>query len=171
MRLRFYISFVLVLMVLISLIAFSCTYKKFGEDQDLYLIAKTTTDFVWYKNSKTKLPKTTGSGHSQPLLSTRFNAIAAANLDANFKVKTGSGFAEESLIVKELYDSDGKLDLYAILYKKATHANADSRGWVWGYINADGSVRIGSSKKGKDCTSCHSQSGNEDYTLMNKFFP
>ena len=77
MQARFYISFVLVLVVLFGLFLFSCTYKKFGEDQDLYLKAKTTTDFVWYKNSNAKLPKTSGSGHSQPLLSTRFNAIQA----------------------------------------------------------------------------------------------
>ncbi len=171
MQSHFYSPFFLVLTLLYSIVLFSCTYKKFGEDQDLYLKAKTTTDFVWYKNSSAKLPKSSGSGHQQPLLSTRFNAVAATNLDANFKVKIGNSFADESLIVKELYDSDGKIDLYAILYKKATHANADSRGWVWGYINADGSVRISSSKKGNDCTSCHSQSGNEDYTLMNKFFP
>ncbi len=160
----------LCLSVLFGTIWYSCSYKKVGEDLDLYAIAKSSDNFVWYKNSNIKHSKSIGSGHAQPFFKTRFNAIAALNLDSTFKIKTGSPFAEGSVIVKELYE-DSNIDVYAILVKNASHKSADSRGWVWGYIYGDGSVKISSSKKGSDCSGCHSQSGNEDYILMNKFFP
>lgn len=170
MKQRFVLSITLLFIVSSAMILFSCKHK-IEEDQDLYLKAKSTTNFVWYKNSSSQLQKSSGTGHSQPFLNTRFNDIAQGNLTPSNKVKAGSPFANGSLIVKELYDSNGKLELYAILYKMTSHANADSKGWVWGYINAGGSVRTPSSKKGSDCTSCHSQTGNEDYTLMNKYSP
>ena len=44
-------------------------------------------------------------------------------------------------------------------------------GWVWGYINADESIAAPASEKGSQCISCHSQSDNIDYMLMNKYFP
>jgi hypothetical protein len=160
---------ILFFLVVLGTVLFSCKHK-IEEDQDLYLMSKSTENFVWYKNSSTQLSKSAGSGHSQPFLNTRFNSVAQSNLDANFKVKIGQKFPEKSLIVKELYEN-GKLDQYAILYKNSSHKNADSKGWVWGYINSDGSVKIPSSKKGESCASCHSQSGNEDYMLMNKYYP
>ena len=158
------------LFVLISALCFSCKYDKFGEDVDIYSFAKTIDNYVWYKSSSNQLARSASSGHPQPFLKTRFNNLAAQNLDSLFKVKANGKFKEGSVIVKELYEN-GKLDLYAVLYKNSSHKNADAKGWVWGYINADGSVRIPSSKKGAECISCHSQSGNEDYMLMNKFFP
>jgi hypothetical protein len=84
---------------------------------------------------------------------------------------TGSTFPEGSLIVKELNDNSTTLGRYAILYKKSGSADADAKGWVWGYINADGGVAETASKKGSSCTSCHSQADNIDYMLMNKYFP
>ena len=79
--------------------------------------------------------------------------------------KYNSGF------VKELNDNSTTLGRYAILYKKSGSADADAKGWVWGYINADGGVAETASKKGSSCTSCHSQADNIDYMLMNKYFP
>lgn len=167
---RFYISIALFIVTGTSVVLYSCKHK-IEEDQDLYLKAKETTGFVWYKNSSNKLSKSPGSGHSQPFLNTRYNSVASSNLDANYKIKSGSPFETGSVIVKELYDSNGKLELYAMLYKNPSHKNADGKGWVWGYIFPDGKVNIGSSKKGEACIGCHSQSGNEDYMLMNKYFP
>lgn len=140
-------------------------------DRELYEMAKSTSDFTWFKNSDTLLPKSSGSAHVKPFLKTRYNSIAATMLDANGYVKSNIVFPEGSLIVKELYDNANTLSRYAILYKKSSDPNADAKGWVWGYINTDGSVAESASAKGKSCISCHSQSDNIDYMLMNKYFP
>ena len=73
-------------------------------------------------------------------------------------------------MVKELFSSEATLGRFAILYKSENNENADDKGWVWGYVNADGSISESSSNKGKSCIGCHSQAGNIDYMLMNKFF-
>jgi len=85
--------------------------EAIGTDKELYEMSKTTSGFVWYKNSNALLDKSSGS------------------------------------------------------------ADADAKGWVWGYINADGTVAESASKKGSSCISCHSQTNNIDYMLMNKYFP
>lgn len=151
----------------------SCKKDKAGKDIDteLFDMAKETSGFVWYKNVDTLLPISAGSGHAYPYLRTRFNSIAASQLEANGKVKTTADFPEGSLIVKELYSSQTTLSRYAILYKKAENENADAIGWVWGYINADGSVATSATGKGGSCITCHSQAGNIDYMLMNAYFP
>lgn len=142
-----------------------------GTDKELYEMAQTTSGFVWYKNSNVLLAKSSGSGHSQPFLRTRYNSIAASKLDGDGKILAGAAFPEGSLIVKELHDNSSTVERYAILYKKSGSVDADANGWVWGYINANGTVAESSSKKGSSCISCHSQIDNIDYMLMNKYFP
>jgi hypothetical protein len=151
----------------------SCKHeeKGTGTDKELYDMAVVATGFTWYKNSAVKLDKSAGSGHAQPFLNTRYNAVAATQLDSSGKVKPGAVFPNGSLIVKELYDKSGRLERYAILYKSTGHKDADSKGWVWGYINYDGSVSEPASRKGSICINCHSQINSIDYMLMNKFFP
>lgn len=151
----------------------SCKKDKAGKDIDteLYDMAKETSGFVWYKNSDSLLPISSGSGHSYPFLRTRFNSIAASQLESNGKIKVTADFPEGSVIVKELYSSETNLSRYAVLYKKAENENADANGWIWGYINSDGSVATSATGKGASCISCHSQAGNIDYMLMNTYFP
>jgi hypothetical protein len=142
-----------------------------GTDKLLYDMARETTGFTWFKKSDALLNTTSGSGHSFPFLRTRYNQVAAASLDDQGKITAGSVFPEGSLIVKEFHDSSKKLGRYAILYKEAGNQDADSKGWVCGYINADGTVAESSAEKGKSYNTCHNQSGNIDYMLMNKYFP
>ncbi len=123
-----------------------------------------------YKKSSAFLPKSSGTGHSESFLRTRFNSIAMAKLGTDGKVMAGISFPEGSLIVKELYNDTTKVSKYAILYKQSSNPNADSKGWVWGYLNGDGTVIASADKKGSGCISCHSQTGSIDYTLMNKYF-
>lgn len=145
--------------------------KTFSEtDYELFKMAEKKDGFVWYKNSEEYLDKSSGTGHSNPLLRTRYNAIAAAMLDSNGRIMEGVNFPEGALIVKELYDSNKKLERYAILYKNATSPDADAKGWVWGYINSNNTSAAPASQKGKSCISCHSQENNIDYMLMNKYF-
>ena len=75
------------------------------------------------------------------------------------------------MIVKELYENSTTVSRYAILYKKTDSPSADAKGWVWGYIDANGKVAEPASNKGKACISCHNQADNIDYMLMNKYFP
>ena len=142
-----------------------------GIDKVMYDMARTTDGFTWYKNSDDLLDKSAGSGHPQPFLRTRYNTAAAEQLDPDGKVKAGAVFADGSFVVKELIDDASNVERYAILYKKAGDPDADANGWVWGYIDADGSVAVPASEKGGACIGCHQQDGNIDYMLMNKFFP
>jgi Cytochrome P460 len=139
-------------------------------DQELLDLSKSATGFTWYKNSDALLPKSSGTGHSQPLLRTRYNDVAAAMLDMDGKVKAGTVFPDGSLIVKELNNNATTIGRYAILYKQSGHADADADGWVWGYINANGSVAEPAANKGNGCRGCHGQADHIDFTLMNKFF-
>lgn len=161
------------LIVLLSGVISSCRSDKAPNDTDviLYEMATSNEEFTWYKNSDILLNKSSGSGHPQSHLRTRYNSIAATKLDTNGKIIHGSVFPEGSLIVKELFENTTTLSRYAILYKNESNADADANGWVWGYIDSDGLVAAPASSKGNSCISCHSQSDNIDYMLMNKFFP
>jgi hypothetical protein len=163
---------VAIFLLLITVLS-SCKHEREsqGTDAELYELAKATSGFVWYKQNSNLLDKSAGSGHPQPFLRTRYNSIAATQLDSDGKVRTDAVFANGSLIVKELHASASSLARYAILYKNPLSEDADSRGWVWGYIDADGNVAQTASNKGSACISCHSQEGSIDYTLMNISFP
>jgi len=145
--------------------------KARGTDGELLSMAKETEGFVWFKNDNSILDVTVGSAHPQPLLRTKYNTTAATMLDSNYRVTEGITFPDGSLIVKELYDDQTTIGRWAILYKQSGHKDADATGWVWGYINGSGSVAAPAEDKGQACISCHSQSGNIDMTLMNKYFP
>jgi hypothetical protein len=164
--------FPFLILSLIVLTLEACKKNKVADiDDELYDLSKETSGFTWYKNSSSFLNKSSGSGHSQPLLRTRYNAVAATMLDASGKVMEGISFPEGSLIVKELNENSSTLERYAILYKKADSEYADANGWIWGYLEEDGKVILPASDKGSSCISCHSQTGNIDYMLMNKYFP
>jgi hypothetical protein len=155
-----------------TLILESCKHKSIDPvDSELLEKSKNLTGVVWYKNSDAFLDKSSGTGHNFRYLRTRYNAIAARKLEANGKIISGAKFDEGSLIVKELYKDKNSLNRYAALYKDSKNEYADAQGWVWAYIDADGKVAAPASERGKSCISCHTQSSNIDYMLMNKFFP
>jgi hypothetical protein len=161
------------LIALFLLVIFSCKKRlepAIGIDKEMFLMAIQSSDFTWYKNDPTYLGRSSGSGHSYSMLRTRYNAIAAAMLDSNGKVKEGASFPEGSFIVKEL-SNDNTPGRYAMLLKRAAAAEADEKGWVWGYVNSDERVVTAASEKGDACKGCHNQEGSIDYMLMNKFFP
>ena len=163
---------------LATCLVITCTFHSCKDDEEAVGIDKQLLDmatevagFTWYKNSDVLLNKSAGSGHGEPFLRTRYNSTASAMLDNTGKIIPGSDFPEESLVVKELYDNTTDIGRYAILYKSSSNEYADANGWVWGYINADGTVAASATEKGSGCISCHSQSGNIDYMLMNIYFP
>lgn len=167
------ISIKICVLFCVSLFFVSCKKEKVPDDTDikLYNMAVKTTGFTWYKFSDMNLDKSSGSGHNFPFLRTRFNDVAATQLDANGKVIDGIDFPEGSLIVKELINQDLDIERYAILYKESSNEFADADGWVWGYINSDKTIAASALDKGASCISCHQQAGNIDQVLMNKFFP
>ncbi len=140
-------------------------------DKMLYDMSKSSNGFIWYKKTDALLETSSGSAHPGSFLRTRYNTVAATKLDGAGKIMDGVSFPEGSLIVKELYENSTNLIRYAVLYKKSNSPDADEKGWVWGYINADGGISLAASTKGSVCKGCHSQSGNIDYMLMNKYFP
>ncbi len=151
----------------------ACKHDPDGDPIDALLLemARNTNGHVWYKNSDALLPRSIGSAHNQAFLRTRYDAIAAGILDENGQVVTDTVFPVGSLIVKELWDDASTLSLYAILYKRPDDQNADIDGWVWGYVQPDGTARQPASNQGSACRSCHGQADNIDFSLMNKFFP
>jgi len=165
------IRFVLLSISLSTL--YSCTKDQIliGTDKELYDMSIETTGFTWFQNSSNLLEKSSGSGHPQPYLKTRYNEIAASQLDSSGRILSDANFPDGSLIVKELYDNTSDIGRYAILYKKADHEDADANGWVWGYVDNDENIAAPASTKGASCISCHSQSESIDYMLMNKFYP
>ena len=148
----------------------SCKKDAEGIDLELLNMARETNGFVWYKNSDAWLPKSAGSGHNYTSLRTRYNSTAATQLDGDGKVMANAAFPDGSLIVKELSNGTS-VERYSILYKRSDSEHADNNGWVWGYVNEDGTVATTAEEKGAICTGCHLQPDNIDYMLMNKFFP
>ena len=163
------ITFIIMTTILLS----SCKKEQVPNDVDvkLYNMSVIETGFSWYKFTDAYLDKSSGSGHNFPFLRTRYNGVAATVLDVDGKIQVGANFPEGSLIVKELINDDLSIGRYAILYKESDNDFADANGWVWGYINGDKTIAAPASEKGAACISCHQQSGNIDYMLMNTFFP
>jgi len=166
-----FLIFAFTIVMTISLSSCKKDKEAEGIDKQLLDMAQSTSGFTWYKNSSALLNKSSGSGHNYPFLRTRFNGIAASMLDTNGRIIEGAEFPENSFIVKELYNDASTLGRYAMLYKQSNNSSADANGWIWGYINADGTVAVSAEDKGQQCISCHLQDGNIDYMLMNKFFP
>ncbi|MHB1048733.1 MAG: hypothetical protein ACYC09_01540 [Bacteroidota bacterium] len=137
-------------------------------EADLYAMGKDPTGFVFYKNSADTIVKAGGSGHPDPKLRTRYNAVAARSLDTSGKVKAGTVFPDSSLIVKELFTND-VLTTYVFMLKRPGDKNADANGWVWAETYASGSTLYAASNKGFGCINCHSTG--IDYTRMNDTHP
>ncbi|MCB0790169.1 MAG: cytochrome P460 family protein [Flavobacteriales bacterium] len=140
-------------------------------DDALYRMALDQEGHVWYGFSDALLPKSAGSGHGEPLLRTRYNDVAATLLDSMGKVLPDTVFPVGALVVKELWENDGTIGTYAVLFKKPSEPAADADGWVWGYFTGDGEVRVTALDQGAACRTCHGQPGHIDRTLMNIYFP
>lgn len=138
-------------------------------DADLYLLAKGTTNKTFYKFSTDTLLKGGNSAHVHPKLRTWYNTKATTQLDAQGKVKTSPVFPDSSLIVKEIYNSNGTLLWYAILFKLSSATNKGPGDWVWSELEANGNPLISASEKGAGCAGCHSVG--VGYTRMNDVHP
>ncbi len=163
--------FALTLLFIFALDACKKKDEAEGIDKQLLDMAKNSSGFTWYMNDASLLDRSQGSGHNYPFFRTRYNQLAASMLDSSGRIMDSILFPEGSLVVKDLYSDASTLARYAVLYKQPNSSYADARGWIWGYINADGTVAVSAEEKGQQCINCHSQEGNIDYMLMNKYFP
>ncbi|MFN4774080.1 MAG: hypothetical protein ACK6DR_18680 [Gemmatimonas sp.] len=137
-------------------------------DATLSAAARQTSGWTYYKLRPDTLVRAQSSGHSEARLRTRYNAIAAALLDASGKVRPGASFPDSSLIVKELLVGN-RLSRYAVMYKLRGSPNAGTGGWLWAYYAPDGSTQIGIGARGASCISCHASG--IDQTRMNDSHP
>ena len=161
----------LAIMAVLALIACRHEADTYGIDRELLERARSAEASVWYANDDALLERSSGSGHLEALLRTRFNAKAARVLDDDGRVVEDTVFPTGSLIVKELWSNTTTLGTYAVMLKRPGDPAADPDGWIWGYLRETGEVRVSALDRGASCRSCHSQSGNIDRTLMNAYFP
>lgn len=137
-------------------------------DAAISALARAASGWTYYKNRTDTLLRSVGSGHAEARLRTRYNALAATQLDASGKVRAAASFPDSSLIVKELIIG-GALNRYAVMYKLRGSANAGSGGWLWAYYAPDGAPQIAIGGRGSACVSCHSSG--IDQTRMNDSHP
>ena len=136
-------------------------------DAQVSALARVSTGWTYYRNRSDTLLRSVGSGHAEARLRTRYNSIAATQLDANGRVRAGASFPDSSLIVKELIIG-GTLNRYAVMLKRRTSANAAS-GWLWAYYAPDGAPQIPITARGGSCVGCHA--AGIDLTRMNDSHP
>lgn len=88
------------------------------------------------------------------------------NDNARLSIKAGEKMSNGSLVVKENYTSEKKLDAVTVMYKIKGY-NTDVGDWYWAKYDASGKAL----KSGKvdGCIKCHSQVKTNDYIFTGKF--
>jgi hypothetical protein len=137
-------------------------------DAQLFALAQPAGTWTYYKRSSALISHSS-SPHPEPKIRVRFNATAAAQLDAAGKIIAGARFPDSSIVVKELYTDAGVLSRFAVMMKATGSASAGFGGWVWAEFRADGSAQYSTSGRGAACSACHS--AGIDYTRMNDSHP
>lgn len=136
-------------------------------DADVSALARASAGWTYYKLRSDTLMRSTGSGHGETRLRTRYNFRAAAQLDGTGKVRPAAIFADSSLIVKELIVGE-TLNRYAVMMKMQGSENA-GMGWLWAYYAPDGSPQVPITARGSSCVECHFTG--IDLTRMNDSHP
>ncbi len=160
------ITFFFIAMVVL-IIGDSCKKESVPEDTDLYAEIMNTAGFEYYKNNSALQLSSKQSDHNA-YFRIRFNSIAKVVLTDNGKLPNGGSFPDGSVIVTELFDaSPGNVQIYAVM-KKSKSANAVN-GWLWAEFQPDKTTAYSVSKKGADCTSCHSTNARDNVRVFNQF--
>lgn len=145
-----------VALLILTALVFSCKKRKLNSS--LYEEAK-ASGLSYYKGKDTIWSAKGGSPHGPFKL--KFNSTAVSALGSDGKLPNGASFPNGSLIVKEVY-SGSSITLYAIMKKESSKYAGN--GWLWAEFEPNGDTKYSVSKKGVECTGCHSNSGNRDYT-------
>jgi hypothetical protein len=136
-------------------------------DAEVSALVRAPTGWTYYKLRSDTLVRAAGSAHGDPRLRTRYNAIAATQLDASGRVRAGAVFPDSALIVKELINGS-TLSRYAVMMKLRGSSNAGG-GWLWAYYAPNGATQVGIGGKGSGCVGCHGSG--IDFTRMNDSHP
>mgnify|MGYP002065748354 CR=1 FL=1 len=94
-----------------------------------------------------------GSNAHRPMVRVSMNATAFGALRAD-TLPAGTSFPDGSIIFKQII-SAGQTSLYAIIYKDRNNLLAGN-GWLWAEFLPDGTPFISLTRKGANCTGCHS---------------
>jgi hypothetical protein len=94
-----------------------------------------------------------GSNAHRPIVRVSMNATALGSLRAD-TLPAGTAFPDGSIIFKQI-TSGGQTSLYAIIYKDKNNPLAGN-GWLWAEFLPDGTPFISLTRKGANCTGCHS---------------
>ena len=156
----------ILLSVLISFFITSCTNDKeegvYISDATLFNLSKIFTSFTYYKNKKDTFLKADRFSPHKSFVRIRFNPKAVSAMDSAMDKLLSPVFPDESMIVKEVYDTiGGPLKGYAIMYKLHSASNNGS-GWVWSELYPDGNVSRPAALKGDECIFYHSLGVNSD---------
>mgnify|MGYP001012746608 FL=1 len=90
MKKTVFLSIISSLIILITACKYDNVEGRF--ETEIFNKAKSTDGYVWFKYSNVSLQKSSGSGHTQPLLKTRYNTVAAGQLDSLGRIKVGASF-------------------------------------------------------------------------------
>ena len=154
-----------IILFLIFPFLFSCASDKeegtVVSDQTLVNMAKSISSFTYYKINDDTLATDPSSDHGA-FIRVRMNPKAISAMNDSVSSLNMASFPDESMIVKEMYNSKGgPLAGYVIMYKLRTGSD-NNYGWLWGEYDADGNPFYSVSKKGDRCVSCHSEPTNAD---------
>lgn len=101
-------------------------------------------------------PRSPGSPHGD-LLTTYVSDRAFSAVQG----KEGS-LPDESIVVKENYDGNKKLDALTVMYKEKGY-DTEHNDWFWAKYGTDGSVQA--EGKVEMCNDCHGQKKDNDYVF------
>jgi hypothetical protein len=95
------------------------------------------------------------------LFKLRFNTIALTSLDGTGELPENAAFKPGAVIVKEIYDANEDLLLYAVIKKAPGDASAQN-GHLWAEYALDGTPVVSIEGKGSLCIDCHGATPNRD---------
>jgi hypothetical protein len=150
---------VLCLLTVMSIAIYGCAKKKTTEK--IYS-ESTSTSLYLYKGKDTIYHPAGTSPHGN--FNLNFNQTPHDAFGVDGKLPVGQTFPEGSLIVKEIYDANNQLIVYAVMKKDRKSKFANHK-WIWAEYNADGSSKVSIAREGKDCVDCHTSGITRDLTL------
>jgi len=107
-----------------------------------------------------------GSTAHRPLVRVSMNAIAFGALRAD-TLPAGTSFPDGSIIFKQIM-SGGQTSLYAVIYKDRGNP-LSGNGWLWAEFLPDGAPFISLTRKGANCTGCHSLERGPQHDFVRTF--
>ena len=107
-----------------------------------------------------------GSTAHQPLVRVSMNATAFSILQKG-SLPAGATFPEGSIIFKQII-MNGQTALYAVMFKENNNPLAGN-GWLWAEYQTDGTPFIPITRKGANCTGCHSREQGPQHDFVRTF--